>query len=298
MAVTFSHFSFDSEIKYTNLFPDSLCVFNNLCEENERPAPVGAGLSATGTNLLGLWQWSLHGSGDKLHHDLSQLGAGGGVLRRQAAVVLAGDQAVLHRPSHGLGGPAGDGRSVLELGQVTGHSARNALGLGVAVQGHRDLLTGDGAVGVGAVRHAVLHGPILGVGVPGLARRGTLLALQAVEHGPQHGTGHGIGYLSEVHEGRVSISSKCEGVIEEGMILSNEPGFYEDNVFGIRLENMMLTHKARDGLLEFETISLVPFDYKFILTDMLTSFEVNWLNEYHRKIFEQISSVKGITSFV
>ena len=114
----------------------------------------------------------------------------------------------------------------------------------------------------------------------------------------KHGTGHGIGYLSEVHEGRVSISSKCEGVIEEGMILSNEPGFYEDNVFGIRLENMMLTRKARDGLLEFETISLVPFDYKFILTDMLTSFEVNWLNEYHRKIFEQISSVRGITSFV
>ncbi|MDR0968508.1 MAG: aminopeptidase P family protein [Holosporaceae bacterium] len=99
-----------------------------------------------------------------------------------------------------------------------------------------------------------------------------------------HSTGHGIGYMSHVHEGPVGISSRNDIPLQAGMILSNEPGYYQENGFGIRLENMMLVVENDDGYLSFETLSLVPFDRKFIREDLLTEEESNWLKAYNRKI--------------
>lgn len=101
-----------------------------------------------------------------------------------------------------------------------------------------------------------------------------------------HGTGHGIGYISHVHEGPITISGHSHTRIFPGTIISNEPGFYKDNEFGIRLENMILT--KRDSFLHFETISFVPFDMNFIDHNMLTRDEKSWLNSYHKKIIDKM----------
>jgi Xaa-Pro aminopeptidase len=100
-----------------------------------------------------------------------------------------------------------------------------------------------------------------------------------------HSTGHGIGYMSHVHEGPVSISKNGNVPLQAGMIISNEPGYYRENSFGIRLENMMLvTESEFDGYLSFETISEVPFDQKFILKNLLNESEKKWLDQYNKKI--------------
>lgn len=106
-----------------------------------------------------------------------------------------------------------------------------------------------------------------------------------------HGTGHGVGMFLNVHEGPSSISprgSPDDPGLEAGQILSNEPGYYEDGAFGIRIESLVVTRKAEtrfnfnnSGFLEFETITLVPIQLKMIDSSLLTQEEVNWLNEYH-----------------
>ncbi|MDR1333631.1 MAG: M24 family metallopeptidase C-terminal domain-containing protein, partial [Holosporaceae bacterium] len=87
------------------------------------------------------------------------------------------------------------------------------------------------------------------------------------------------------HEGPISISRHCNVPLQAGMIVSNEPGYYQENGFGIRLENMMLVKANEDSrYLSFETISLVPFDHKFILQHLISELEKNWLEEYYQKI--------------
>lgn len=105
-----------------------------------------------------------------------------------------------------------------------------------------------------------------------------------------HGTGHGIGYISHVHEGPITISKNSSTPIIPGTIISNEPGFYKDNEFGIRLENMMLT-KQENSFLQFETISLVPFDINFINQEMLTKAEKQWLRSYHERIIDEMKNM-------
>ncbi|MDR2067407.1 MAG: aminopeptidase P family protein [Holosporaceae bacterium] len=99
-----------------------------------------------------------------------------------------------------------------------------------------------------------------------------------------HSTGHGIGYALDVHEGPCAVSFHSGVPLQAGMVLSNEPGYYRENGFGIRLENMMLTLEEANGFLSFETISLVPFDAKFIQREMLNAEENSWLKAYHNKI--------------
>jgi Xaa-Pro aminopeptidase len=73
------------------------------------------------------------------------------------------------------------------------------------------------------------------------------------------------------------------------MILSNEPGYYQENSFGIRLENMMLVKEHEtSGYLSFETISLVPFDTKFIRMELLTAKEITWLEQYNQEIISSL----------
>ena len=99
-----------------------------------------------------------------------------------------------------------------------------------------------------------------------------------------HGTGHGVGYFSNVHEGPQAISRGNRVKFKEGMITSNEPGYYKKNQFGIRIENLLYVKKIRNKL-KFENLTLVPIDKTLIEKKLLTSFEKDWLNEYHQKVF-------------
>jgi Xaa-Pro aminopeptidase len=103
-----------------------------------------------------------------------------------------------------------------------------------------------------------------------------------------HSTGHGIGYMLNVHEGPLSISKNCCLPLKPGMLLSNEPGYYRENDCGIRLENMMFVREACAGFLEFETISLVPFDAKFVNKSLLAPDEIEWLRRYHLEIMSKM----------
>lgn len=106
-----------------------------------------------------------------------------------------------------------------------------------------------------------------------------------------HGTGHGVGAFLNVHEGPCGISprvSAAEIPLEAGMILSDEPGYYEDGKFGVRIENLVLVVKAETkfnfrnkGFLTFEPITLVPMQLKMVEPSLLTEREISWLNEYH-----------------
>jgi Xaa-Pro aminopeptidase len=99
-----------------------------------------------------------------------------------------------------------------------------------------------------------------------------------------HGTGHGVGYFSNVHEGPQAISKGNRVKFKEGMITSNEPGYYRKNYFGIRIENLVYVKKTK-GKLKFEDLTLVPIDKKLIEKKLLTTSEKNWLNKYHQRVF-------------
>jgi Xaa-Pro aminopeptidase len=108
-----------------------------------------------------------------------------------------------------------------------------------------------------------------------------------------HGTGHGVGSFLSVHEGPVSISVHLRpAALAEGMILSNEPGYYRVGHYGIRLENLLLVQRASvEGtkpFFLFETLTLAPFDRRLIETGLLTTQEREWLDRYHRRVFEQV----------
>ena len=99
-----------------------------------------------------------------------------------------------------------------------------------------------------------------------------------------HGTGHGVGYFSNVHEGPQAISKGNKIKFQEGMITSNEPGYYKKNYFGIRIENLVYVKKIKDKL-KFEDLTLVPIEKNLIEEKLLTASEKNWLNKYHERVF-------------
>ena len=100
-----------------------------------------------------------------------------------------------------------------------------------------------------------------------------------------HGTGHGVGYFLNVHEGPQAISRGNKVKFKEGMITSNEPGFYKKNSFGIRIENLIYVKKNNEKL-KFIDLTLVPIDKTLIEKKLLTSLEKNWLNKYHIRVFD------------
>jgi Xaa-Pro aminopeptidase len=109
-----------------------------------------------------------------------------------------------------------------------------------------------------------------------------------------HGTGHGVGSYLSVHEGPVAFSRAARPVpIREGMILSDEPGFYATGEYGIRLENLLLVRRAdRPGatrpFLDFETLTLAPFDRALIDASLLTPAERSWIDGYHARVVAEI----------
>ena len=113
-----------------------------------------------------------------------------------------------------------------------------------------------------------------------------------------HGTGHGVGAFLNVHEGPQRISPVAYDVaLQAGMVISNEPGYYENNWGGIRLENLYLVKKADKlpqhpggkGWLCFEELTLIPFDRTLIDKNLLSAEELNWLYDYHGRVFSEIS---------
>jgi len=110
-----------------------------------------------------------------------------------------------------------------------------------------------------------------------------------------HGTGHGIGSYLSVHEGPQSISRAGMAVLHPGMLISNEPGYYKVGEYGIRIENVVLVTLPEeiDGgdreMMAFETLTLAPIDRRLILPDMLDKSERDWLNGYHKHVFETLA---------
>ena len=105
-----------------------------------------------------------------------------------------------------------------------------------------------------------------------------------------HGTGHGVGHILSVHEGPAHISKRAGPPLQSGMVLSNEPGFYQADHWGIRLENLVAVKEQSNGYLGFETLTFVPFERALIDTSQLTAEARAWLNYYHAKIYELFHS--------
>ncbi len=106
-----------------------------------------------------------------------------------------------------------------------------------------------------------------------------------------HGTGHGVGYCLNVHEGPqgIRMRDRSPAPFAEGMLTSDEPGVYIEGEFGIRLENLMLCVRIDEKFLGFETVTMVPFDRSAILTDDLTPEDAVLLDAYHSRVYEAIS---------
>ena len=106
-----------------------------------------------------------------------------------------------------------------------------------------------------------------------------------------HGTGHGVGSYLGVHEGPQSISPRSTVPLEKGMIISNEPGYYKEGSYGIRIENLVVVKNSRkkDVDLCFETLTLAPLDKKLINKRLLNNQETSWLNSYHKKVYKKLS---------
>ena len=103
-----------------------------------------------------------------------------------------------------------------------------------------------------------------------------------------HGTGHGVGSYLSVHEGPQGFARRYSVALEPGMILSNEPGYYREGAFGIRIENLIVTREAAAipggddrEMLDFETLTHVPLDRRLIDTNLLTHAERDWIDRYH-----------------
>lgn len=108
-----------------------------------------------------------------------------------------------------------------------------------------------------------------------------------------HGTGHGVGFFLNVHEGPQGFtgmsSARGREPLQVGMITSNEPGYYKEGEYGIRVENLMVTVASQhEGFLEFDTVTLYPIDLKLIDEAIFTKSEKAWLNSYHYKVLKQI----------
>lgn len=109
-----------------------------------------------------------------------------------------------------------------------------------------------------------------------------------------HGTGHGIGYVSNVHEGpqRISpgiFSDTSKNILKAGQVLSDEPGLYFENKYGIRIENNLLVTNDKDGFLKFENLTLVPFDKDLIDKRILDKNVALFINNYNKLIYKKIS---------
>ncbi|MGI4953991.1 MAG: M24 family metallopeptidase, partial [Janthinobacterium lividum] len=146
-----------------------------------------------------------------------------------------------------------------------------------------------------AIATAVFPVGVAGPHLDAFARR----ALWQVGLDYDHGTGHGVGSYLSVHEGPASLSRMARPVpLAAGMILSDEPGYYEPGAYGIRLENLLLVQpatfpNARKPFLRFETLTLAPFDRRLLDNDLLSGPERAWLDAYHARVLREVGPRLG-----
>eukprot|EP00884_Botryococcus_braunii_P009047 jgi/Botrbrau1/18143/Bobra.53_1s0015.2 len=147
--------------------------------------------------------------------------------------------------------------------------------------------------------HIALDAAVFPEGTPGLALD-TLArsALWSEGLNYRHGTGHGVGAALNVHEGPHSISTRyyITTPLEAGMIVSNEPGYYEDGAFGIRIENLLAIREAAtpfrfggQSYFCFDRLTLCPIQRKMIDIELLSKKEIDWINAYHAEVWEKVS---------
>lgn len=117
-----------------------------------------------------------------------------------------------------------------------------------------------------------------------------------------HGTGHGVGHFLSVHEGPQRIGKNLNAIaLLPGMVLSNEPGYYRADSFGIRLENLVVVRHcealkdAEREMYEFDALTLIPIDARLIDKSLLTQGEIDWFNAYHQKVFNTLSPLMSGT---
>lgn len=139
-----------------------------------------------------------------------------------------------------------------------------------------------------ALAQAVFPKGTSGIQLDVLARQ--FLWAQGLDY--DHGTGHGVGAFLSVHEGpqRISKAGPPQALLP-GMVISNEPGYYQEDCFGIRCENLVVVKEREDGMLYFETITFAPFDTRLVDTSMMSVAEINWLNEYHESVRTKLTPV-------
>ncbi len=136
-----------------------------------------------------------------------------------------------------------------------------------------------------ALARAVFPKGTSGVQLDALARQ--FLWQEGLDY--DHGTGHGVGAFLSVHEGpqRISKSGPQQELLP-GMVISNEPGYYQEDCFGIRCENLVIVKERDDGMLCFETITFAPFDLRLVDTSLMTEDEIAWLDNYHDEVREKL----------
>ncbi len=146
-----------------------------------------------------------------------------------------------------------------------------------------------------AIATAVFPQGVAGPHIDAMARRA--LWQQGLDY--DHGTGHGVGSFLSVHEGPASLSRNARMVaLAPGMILSDEPGYYEPGAYGIRLENLLLVETreipgAKKPFLGFETLTLAPFDRRLVDAASLTAAERTWLDGYHARVLREVGPALG-----
>jgi len=165
------------------------------------------------------------------------------------------------------------------------------IGVGAVGADERDCYTRV-LQGLIAVSRARFPAKVAGMHLDALARA----PLWSVGRDFDHGTGHGVGVYLCVHEGPQRISRVSDTPLEPGMILSNEPGYYRNGAFGIRIENLIVVNPpaAIDGgdahraMLSFETLTFVPYDRRLIDVTLLSREERDWINAYHADTLSKI----------
>lgn len=128
-------------------------------------------------------------------------------------------------------------------------------------------------------------------------------ALWDIQKDYGHGTGHGVGAALNVHEGPHSISPRWNNKepLKASMIVSNEPGYYEDGRFGIRIENLLEILAVEDSVngeaaskkqfLKFRPLTLIPIQKNLIKVEIMTDAELDWLDSYHQLVWEKLSGL-------
>jgi len=135
-----------------------------------------------------------------------------------------------------------------------------------------------------AVANTDLKSDNTGIKIDSRARK----YLKEIKLDYSHGTGHGVGFFLNVHEGPQSISKLNKVKIQKGMILSNEPGYYKKGSYGIRIENLVFVKKVKKKIF-FENLTLAPIEKDLINFNLLTKLEKNYLFKYHLDVYSKLS---------